>query len=82
MIVAASATAADPAGTVERLTGVRPVAVTDDTAARGRTRVVLWQPPLLEATAPGAGDVRRSALAETTELLADLPALACPRSRS
>ncbi|MCV2394905.1 DEAD/DEAH box helicase [Actinotalea sp. M2MS4P-6] len=55
-VVLASATTSDPAATAARLIGVEAdqvVAVTDDAAPRGRTTLVLWQPPLL----PGSGSL-------------------------
>jgi DEAD/DEAH box helicase domain-containing protein len=72
VFVLASATTADPAATGRRLVGVDLDAVEEDHSPRGRTDVVLWEPPLL----PGGGEhdapTRRTALAETGELLADL----------
>lgn len=64
--VLASATTADPAAMAERLTGVPVQAVTDDASPRGQTSFLLWEPPMLER-----GE-RRSVLAETADLLADL----------
>jgi DEAD/DEAH box helicase domain-containing protein len=82
--VLASATVGDPAGTGERLTGVPMTAVTEDGSPRGAVTFALWEPPLLDpAGGPlqaGAGEaggahdaapVRRSALRETADLLAD-----------
>ena len=73
VFVLASATAADPQVSASRLTGVPVVAVTDDASPRGTTEFALWEPPLQ----PGRGGehgapVRRSATAETGDLLADL----------
>ncbi len=69
----ASATSGDPAGSAGRLIG-RPVrAVTEDAAPRGSMTFALWEPPELPG-ADGNGDaapVRRSALRETADLLAD-----------
>jgi DEAD/DEAH box helicase domain-containing protein len=91
--VLASATAGAPAEAAGRLTG-RPVeAVTDDASPRGGVTFAMWEPPLLPAAdngdAPddGAGQqIRRSALRETSDLLADAVAngvrtLAFVRSR-
>ncbi|WP_245859114.1 DEAD/DEAH box helicase [Luteimicrobium subarcticum] len=53
--VVASATSADPAGTVGRLVGVDPddvVTVADDTSPAGRKTFVLWEPPELEGVEP------------------------------
>ena len=73
VFVLASATAADPQVSASSLTGVSVIAVTDDASPRGSTEFALWEPPLQ----PGRGGehgapVRRSATAETGELLADL----------
>ena len=73
VFVLASATAADPQVSASSLTGVFVTAVTDDASPRGSTEFALWEPPLQ----PGRGGehgapVRRSATAETGELLADL----------
>lgn len=98
--VLASATTADPAASAARLIGVEPdevEAVTDDASPGGRRTIVLWRPPEL----PGGGTPwelrdddpfgpvdrpRRTAAAETADLLADLVAagartLAFTRSR-
>ena len=73
----ASATASDPEVSASRLTGLPVLAVTDDASPRGTTQFALWEPPMLPAGASGgAGEngapVRRSATAETADLLADL----------
>ncbi|MEV0454754.1 DEAD/DEAH box helicase [Catellatospora methionotrophica] len=69
----ASATSGDPVGSASKLIG-RPVrAVTEDAAPRGSMTFALWEPPELPG-ADGNGDaapVRRSALRETGDLLAD-----------
>jgi DEAD/DEAH box helicase domain-containing protein len=82
----ASATAGDPASAAARLTGVEVEAVIEDTSPRGAVTFVLWEPPLLSGTdggeptvphprapedLPQEQPVRRSALAETADLLAD-----------
>lgn len=62
VVVLASATIADPAVSAGRLIGVpteEVVAVTEDTAPRGRTTLVLWQPAVLPGrprTVPLPGD--------------------------
>ncbi|MFN8075333.1 MAG: DEAD/DEAH box helicase [Kineosporiaceae bacterium] len=79
VVLAASATSADPAGTLRLLAGVEAVAVTADAAPRGRLRTVLWQPA---AEAPGreapegqhGAAPRRSATTEAIDLLAALVA--------
>jgi DEAD/DEAH box helicase domain-containing protein len=78
VFVLASATVSDPEVSAGRLTGLPVVPVTDDASPRGATEFALWEPPLLPAYAGGSGGgengapVRRSANAETAELLADL----------
>nr|WP_255608518.1 DEAD/DEAH box helicase [Micromonospora sp. PLK6-60] len=88
--VLASATSGDPATTAGRLTGLPVTAVTEDSSPRGGVTFALWEPPLLPAAAEDqAADlapVRRSALRETADLLADTVAegvrtLAFVRSR-
>ncbi|MDM4722145.1 DEAD/DEAH box helicase [Micromonospora sp. WMMA1363] len=90
VFVLASATSGDPAETAGRLTGLPVTAVTEDTSPRGGVTFALWEPPLLPAstTDPEAdrAPVRRSALRETADLLADTVAegvrtLAFVRSR-
>ncbi|MEV0152985.1 DEAD/DEAH box helicase [Micromonospora sp. NPDC050686] len=87
--VLASATSGDPATTAGRLTGLPVTAVTEDTSPRGGVTFALWEPPLLPAAEDQVVDlapVRRSALRETADLLADTVAegvrtLAFVRSR-
>ncbi|WP_461024568.1 DEAD/DEAH box helicase, partial [Thalassiella azotivora] len=72
VLVLASATASDPAGTAQRLTGRTVEVVDEDTSRRGPLTFALWEPPLL----PGGGEhdapTRRSATAETADLVTDL----------
>jgi DEAD/DEAH box helicase domain-containing protein len=72
VVVLASATVSEPAAHASRLTGLPVQAVTDDASPRGRTRVVLWEPPLLPGGGEHGAPTRRSAPAETADLLADL----------
>ena len=79
VFVLASATARDPQVSASRLTGLPVVPVTADASPRGRTEFALWEPPLMPDHASGQGGggehgapVRRSATAETADLLADL----------
>ncbi|MEH0937907.1 DEAD/DEAH box helicase [Micromonospora psammae] len=90
VFVLASATSGDPATAAGRLTGLPVAAVTEDTSPRGGVTFALWEPPLLPSdAATGEADlvqVRRSALRETADLLADTVAegvrtLAFVRSR-
>ncbi len=69
----ASATVSEPEVSASRLTGLPVVPVEDDASPRGRTDFALWEPPLLDSFAGENGaPVRRSATAETGDLLADL----------
>jgi DEAD/DEAH box helicase domain-containing protein len=84
--VLASATAANPDVSASRLVGAPVVPVTTDGSPRGRTVVALWEPPLTSLEGEHGAPVRRSAAAETADLLADLVAdgvrtLAFVRSR-
>ncbi len=78
VFVLASATASEPDVSASRLTGLPVTAVVDDASPRGTTRFALWEPPLLPdygqggATGENGAPVRRSANAETADLLADL----------
>ncbi|MCU1595351.1 MAG: box helicase domain protein, partial [Frankiales bacterium] len=69
----ASATVSDPAASASLLTGLDVVAVTDDASPRGTTEFALWEPPLMpDYGGENGAPVRRSATAETGDLLADL----------
>ncbi|MGN6782405.1 MAG: DEAD/DEAH box helicase [Marmoricola sp.] len=70
--VLASATVADPAAAATRLTGLEVAAVAEDHSARGRRTVILWEPPFTDAVAENGSPVRRSATAETADVLTDL----------
>ncbi|WP_443190027.1 DEAD/DEAH box helicase [Micromonospora sp. CB01531] len=75
VFVLASATSGDPATTAGRLTGLPVAAVTEDTSPRGGVTFALWEPPLLPSDSSSdvadLAPVRRSALRETADLLAD-----------
>jgi DEAD/DEAH box helicase domain-containing protein len=70
--ILASATAAQPEESAARLTGLPVVAVDDDASPRGSAEFVLWEPPLGAPRGENGAPVRRSATAETADLLADL----------
>jgi DEAD/DEAH box helicase domain-containing protein len=72
VFVLASATVSAPAEHARRLTGLPVLAVDEDASPRGATDVVLWEPPLVEGGGEGGAPTRRSALAETADLMADL----------
>ncbi|MCW2599068.1 MAG: box helicase domain protein [Frankiales bacterium] len=69
----ASATASEPDVSASRLVGVPVAAVSDDASPRGTTEFALWEPPLMDSHGGENGaPIRRSATAETGDLLADL----------
>ena len=76
VFILASATVSEPATSASRLVGLDVAAITNDASPRGAARFVLWEPPLLPVfEGAGAGTrVRRSTVAETADLLADLVA--------
>ncbi|GCD36000.1 helicase [Streptomyces chrestomyceticus JCM 4735] len=68
----ASATAAEPARAAGRLTGLPVAEVTEDASPRGEVVFALWEPPLTELHGEQGAPVRRTATAETADLLTDL----------
>jgi DEAD/DEAH box helicase domain-containing protein len=68
----ASATTADPGATAARLTGLQVAEVTRDGSPHGRLLFALWEPPLTEGRGELGAPTRRTAVAETATLLADL----------
>ncbi|MFB7338569.1 DEAD/DEAH box helicase [Streptomyces hydrogenans] len=68
----ASATSADPARAAGRLTGLPVTEVSDDASPRGELVFALWEPPLTELHGERGAPVRRTATAETADLLTDL----------
>ncbi|MEV0145159.1 MULTISPECIES: DEAD/DEAH box helicase [unclassified Nonomuraea] len=68
----ASATASEPGTFARRLTGLEMDEVTEDASPKGATTFALWEPPLTELRGEGGAPVRRTATAETADLLADL----------
>ncbi|GHG51984.1 helicase [Sinomonas cellulolyticus] len=74
VFIAASATSGDPEGSVGRLIGDRVTAVTEDGSPHGATEVAFWEPPLTEAKGENGAPQRRTAIAETADLLANLVA--------
>ncbi|RSS93799.1 DEAD/DEAH box helicase [Streptomyces sp. WAC05292] len=68
----ASATASDPAAAASRLTGLPVREVTDDASPRGEVVFALWEPPLTDLRGERGAPVRRTATAETADLLTDL----------
>ncbi|MFE3452035.1 DEAD/DEAH box helicase [Nonomuraea sp. NPDC059194] len=72
VFVLASATASEPAAFGTRLTGLEMDEVTSDASPKGATTFALWEPPLTDLRGEGGAPVRRTAAAETADLLADL----------
>ena len=68
----ASATAAEPAVAAGRLTGLPVREVADDASPRGELVFALWEPPLTDLHGEKGAPVRRTATAETADLLTDL----------
>ncbi len=86
VFVLASATISEPARAAELLTGTPAEAVTDDAAPHGPITFAMWEPPLSSLRGEADAPLRRSVVAETAGMLADLvrddvPALAFIRSR-
>ncbi|WP_443075869.1 DEAD/DEAH box helicase [Streptomyces sp. TRM 70351] len=70
----ASATAAEPGRAAARLTGLPVTEITEDASPRGELVFALWEPPLTELRGERGAPVRRTATAETADLLTDLAA--------
>ncbi|MEV6261590.1 DEAD/DEAH box helicase [Streptomyces sp. NPDC051784] len=68
----ASATAAQPSVAAGRLTGLPVKEVADDASPKGEVVFALWEPPLTELHGERGAPVRRTATAETADLLTDL----------
>ncbi|WP_422934169.1 DEAD/DEAH box helicase [Sinomonas sp. P47F7] len=74
VFIAASATTAEPETSVARLIGAPVAAVTDDGSPHGATEVAFWEPSLTEARGENGAPQRRTAVAEASDLLANLVA--------
>lgn len=76
IFVLASATVAEPEVAAGRLTGLPVGAVADDASPRGQVALALWEPPFVSGPLQGNGEngapVRRSVIAEMSDLLTDL----------
>ena len=82
----ASATISEPASAAELLTGLPADAVTEDAAPHGAVTFAMWEPPMSTMRGEADAPLRRSVVAETAGMLAELvrdgvPALAFIRSR-
>ena len=74
VFVLASATVSGPGESASKLTGLPVVPVAEDGAPRGETAFALWEPPLTKLSGEHGAPIRRSVVAETADLLADLVA--------
>jgi DEAD/DEAH box helicase domain-containing protein len=72
VFVLTSATVSDPAQAAGRLLGVPVEEVTRDASPRPATTWALWEPPLTDLRGEQDAPVRRTATAETADLLTDL----------
>ena len=74
VFIGASATSADPEQSFSRLIGAPVAAVTKDCSPHGSTTVALWEPQLTELKGENGARSRRTVVAETADLLANLVA--------
>src|SRR6202042_2011174 len=86
VFVLASATVGAPGACARLLTGLDAQEVTEDGSPRGPVAFALWEPPLTDARGEAGARLRRTATAQTADLLArlvrqDVPTLAFIRSR-
>nr|WP_231713131.1 DEAD/DEAH box helicase [Arthrobacter sp. zg-Y769] len=72
VFIGASATSAEPADSFSRLIGAPVTAVTQDRSPHGSTTVALWEPQLTELKGENGARSRRTVVAETADLLANL----------
>ncbi|MBT2247901.1 DEAD/DEAH box helicase [Arthrobacter sp. BHU FT2] len=72
VFIAASATASDPDTSFGRLIGAPVTAVSRDASPHGSTTVAFWEPALMELRGENGAKERRTAVAETADLLANL----------
>lgn len=70
--IGASATSSDPQSSFSALIGAPVTAVTEDCSPHGATTVAFWEPELTEFKGENGAATRRTALAETSDLLANL----------
>lgn len=72
VFIAASATASEPEVSFSRLIGAPVQAIAEDCSPHGATTVAFWEPALTEARGENGAPQRRTAVAETADLLANL----------
>lgn len=72
VFIGASATSADPGTAFSRLIGADVTTSTEDCSPHGATTVALWEPELTDFKGENGAKSRRTAIAETSDLLANL----------
>ncbi len=72
VFIGASATSADPGSSFARLIGAPVTTFAQDSSPHGATTVALWEPELTEFPGENGAKTRRTAIAETADLLANL----------
>lgn len=72
VFIAASATASDPGLSFGRLIGAPVREVAEDSSPHGSTTVALWEPSLTDVKGENGAKQRRTAVAETADILANL----------
>ncbi len=72
VFIAASATASDPGTSFSRLIGAPVREVSRDSSPHGATTVALWEPALTELKGENGARTRRTAVAETADIMANL----------
>jgi DEAD/DEAH box helicase domain-containing protein len=72
VFMGASATSSDPGTSFARLIGAPVTTVTEDYSPHGATTVALWEPELTDFKGENGAKSRRTAIAETADLLANL----------
>lgn len=72
VFIAASATSSDPGHSFGRLIGAPVLPITEDCSPHGATTVAFWEPALTEVRGENGAQERRTAVAETSDLLANL----------
>ncbi|MHC6593872.1 DEAD/DEAH box helicase [Arthrobacter sp. C152] len=72
VFIAASATASEPDVSFSRLIGAPVKAVSGDCSPHGATTVAFWEPALTDIKGENGARERRTAVAETSDLLANL----------
>ncbi len=72
VFIGASATSSDPGNSFARLIGAPVTTITEDFSPHGATTVALWEPELTDLKGENGAKSRRTAIAETSDLMANL----------